>query len=194
MAKKKSVAAPWGNRIIGYGSLPASQFLANESNWRIHPRNQQDAIESVLGEVGFVQSVIVNKRTDSAWGKDRGVETLVDGHMRVEVALSRGEDTIVPVVYVDLTPTEERLVLATFDPIAALAGRDDPKLLSLIDGLDTSVDIAAILQRDKSAVHVEFDAVEKRPAVIVECPNEFQQGELMEKLRADGWVCRAATT
>ena len=47
---------------------------------------------------------------------------VVDGHARVALALSRGEATV-PVLYVDLEPEEEALVLATLDPISAMAGR-----------------------------------------------------------------------
>jgi hypothetical protein len=37
MSKK----TPWRNRIVGSGELPASEFLANPGNWRIHPKPQQ---------------------------------------------------------------------------------------------------------------------------------------------------------
>ena len=45
---------------------------------------------------------------------------VIDGHARVALALTRKEASV-PVLYVDLSPDEERLVLATFDPIGALA-------------------------------------------------------------------------
>lgn len=154
---RKAHAAPWGNRIVGTGELPAGQFLANPANWRIHPTFQQDQMDVILHEVGFVQGVIVNKRTSEEWEPgDRNVETLVDGELRVKRALSRGEDTLVPVTYVDLSPAEERAVLATFDPMSALAGKDDEKQLSLAnevmaDFADTELDIAAILKTEKPA-------------------------------------------
>lgn len=131
MAKRK--AAPWGNRIVDHGELPAGQFLANPANWRTHSIDQDVQLSSVLNDVGFVQSVIVNKRTSTEWGKDKGVETLVDGHLRVKAALGRGEDTMVPVVYVDLSPDEERRILLTFDPIGALAGKDEEMMRALYE-------------------------------------------------------------
>ena len=45
-----------------------------------------------------------------------------------------------PVLYVDLEPDEEALVLATLDPIGAMAGRDDEKLRALL--ADVTVDDA----------------------------------------------------
>jgi len=109
---------PWQNRIIESGEMPAIEFLANPDNWRIHPRNQQEALGGVLDSVGWVQEVIVNKQTGH----------LIDGHLRVTLALRQGEHTPVPYKLVDLTPEEEALILATLDPIAAFAATDREKL------------------------------------------------------------------
>lgn len=200
MAKKKHQSAPFGNRVVGHGTAPAGSFLANEENWRIHPAPQQSALDSVLNAVGFVQTVIVNRRTSKAWGDRRGVETMVDGHLRVQLALSRGEDTEVPYVAVDLEPEEERLVLATLDPLAALAASDDKKLSALVDGIradwpDAGVDLDAILKRDRRSLRelVSFEAKrgENQFVVIVECRDERHQTELLERLLSEGLTCRA---
>jgi hypothetical protein len=108
----------WRNRIVGSGGMRAGDFLANPHNWRIHPKNQQDGLAGVLDTVGWVQEVIVNQRTGF----------LVDGHLRVTLALRKGEDTPVPVKYVDLSEEEEALILAALDPIAAMAATDRAKL------------------------------------------------------------------
>src|SRR6266704_2927845 len=34
----------WRNRIVGHGEEDPEQLLANPKNWRIHPKNQQDAL------------------------------------------------------------------------------------------------------------------------------------------------------
>lgn len=135
MARTK--AAPWGNRILSHGTMRAGDFLANPENWRTHGLAQEAQLTSLLDDVGFVGEVMVNKRTHASWPKGlRGVETMVDGHLRVKAALARGEDTPVPYFYVDLTPEEERRVLLTLDPIGAMAGRDD----DLLAGLRTQVE------------------------------------------------------
>ena len=105
------------NRIIGSGEEPLDNILFNPRNWRIHPLNQQNALKGVLEEVGWVQEVIINKRTGH----------LVDGHLRCQLAAREGAKTI-PVKYVDLSEDEEALVLATLDPIAAMAATDKQKL------------------------------------------------------------------
>lgn len=115
------------SRIVGHGEEAPDQLLANPSNWRIHPKAQQDALAGVLGEVGWVQSVIVNRTTGN----------LVDGHLRVSLALREGTPTI-PVVYVELTPEEENLVLATIDPIGAMAATDKAQLETLLAEVSTN--------------------------------------------------------
>ena len=101
------------NRIIGSGEESLDNILFHPRNWRIHPLNQQDALKGVLEEVGWVQQVIINKRTGN----------LIDGHLRCQLAAREGNKTI-PVLYVDIDEAEEELVLATLDPIAAMAVTD----------------------------------------------------------------------
>jgi ParB-like chromosome segregation protein Spo0J len=100
------------NRIIGSGEEPLDSILFNPRNWRIHPLSQQDALKGVLEEVGWVQQVIVNKRTGN----------LIDGHLRCQLAAREGAQTI-PVVYVDVSEDEEALVLAIEADMADLRER-----------------------------------------------------------------------
>ena len=87
------------DRIPQLRSLDPDQLLANPANFRVHPKAQQEALAGVLDQVGWVQNVLVNQRTGH----------VVDGHLRVGLAISRGEPSV-PVLYVDLSPDEERLV------------------------------------------------------------------------------------
>jgi DNA modification methylase len=119
-----SPAPSWRNRIVGSGEEAPEQLLANPANWRVHPKEQQRALAGSLSEVGWVQQVLVNRTTGH----------VVDGHLRVELAISRGE-SMVPVVYVELSEGEERLVLATLDPLAAMATAEKDALAALLGGL-----------------------------------------------------------
>lgn len=122
MAKKKATA--FRNRIVGHGEEAPDQLLANPANWRIHPQAQQDALAAVLGKVGWVSDVIVNQRTGH----------VVDGHLRVALAITNNEPSV-PVKYVDLAPDEEALILATLDPLAAMAATDKDQLDALLRSL-----------------------------------------------------------
>jgi len=103
----------WQNRIIGYSEEPPNKLVANPANWRIHGQAQQEALGGVLTEVGLVQNIICNKTTGN----------IVDGHLRVAMALQSGQP-MVPVTWVELSEAEEAMVLATLDPIAAMAAAD----------------------------------------------------------------------
>lgn len=111
----------WRNRITGSGTEDPAQLLANPLNWRTHPGPQRDALRGSLSEIGWVQQVLVNTTTGH----------MVDGHARVEEALSRGEASV-PVLYLELSDAEERVVLASLDPIGAMAIPDNAKLAELL--------------------------------------------------------------
>jgi len=112
------------NRIIGYGNEPVDQILFNPLNWRIHPKEQQDGLTGVLEEIGWVQNIVINRTTGH----------LVDGHLRVQLADRAGEKTV-PVTYVELSESEEAIILATIDPIAVLAATDKEKLDDLLHSI-----------------------------------------------------------
>lgn len=119
--------AEWRNRIVDRTEEAPDQLLANPRNWRIHPHSQEQALVAVLDEVGWVTDVVANRRTGF----------VVDGHLRVAAAITRGEKSV-PVTWVDLSDEEEALILATFDPIAGLAVPDQTQLDALFT--DISVD------------------------------------------------------
>lgn len=119
----------WKNRIVGTGEVAPDQLLANDQNFRRHPKHQQEAMRGVLDEIGFVQNVIVNRITNR----------VVDGHLRIELALRHDQPTI-PVVYVELTEAEELLALATLDPIGAMAETDREVLGKLLGDLENRPD------------------------------------------------------
>lgn len=108
------------DRIKELIRVKASELRANASNWREHGEQQKSAMSGILEEVGYVDGLIAVR-------DKKGVLTLVNGHMRKEVS----GDEEVPVLVVDLTPAEVKKVLATFDPIGAMAKTQDDALAKL---------------------------------------------------------------
>jgi len=138
----------WRNRIVGSADVPPGDLVANPRNWRAHPDAQRGALEGVLDEVGWVQQVVVNKRTGF----------ILDGHLRVALALSRKEPTI-PVLYVDLDEDEEKLTLATLDPLAAAAETDPEALADLLSDVQTGNDaVRDLLDSLAEGIGREFDS------------------------------------
>lgn len=165
----------WKTRIVGHGNEDPNDLLANPRNWRIHPKAQQDALAGALDQVGWVQQVTVNRTTGH----------LVDGHLRVELALRREEPTV-PVTYVELTPEEEGLVLASLDPIAAMAATDKQQLAALLGEVvvtdEALVTMLADLASDTGAIVPDFAPIsaeeqgrldEKARVICPNCSHEF---------------------
>jgi DNA modification methylase len=133
-------ASPWERRIVDHAVVAPSTLLAHPQNWRRHPEAQRRAMRAVLDDVGWVQSVIVNRETGH----------ILDGHLRVEEAVARGE-ALVPVGYVELTAEQERRVLALFDPIGALASPDPAALADLLASFEVTDGELKVLLADLAA-------------------------------------------
>ena len=112
--------------IVEYGTKPADQFMVNPRNPRRHPKNQREAVADSLGRVGFIAPVIENRQTGH----------LLDGHERVWQALQE-DNADVPYVVVDVAEADEAYVLATFDPMTALAEIDAEAFAELLKEVQT---------------------------------------------------------
>ena len=111
------------NRIKEYKTVRGSELIDNPLNWRKHPAAQKNAMMAILEDVGYADTIKV-------------VETpaglmIIDGHLRKEISAK----TDVPVLVLDLTPEEQEIMLATFDPIAAMAETDELALNSLLESI-----------------------------------------------------------
>ncbi|MEX1253324.1 MAG: hypothetical protein WEE64_03190, partial [Dehalococcoidia bacterium] len=100
--------------------------MPHPENWRLHSSYQADAMTGALNEVGWVQNVVVNRQTGR----------ILDGHLRVQLAMDNGEPTV-PVSYVDVSEDEERLILATFDPLGQMASAAGETLAALTGELES---------------------------------------------------------
>lgn len=112
------------NRIVELRRVKASELRRNPKNWRQHPEGQRSALAELLGTVGFVGAGI---------GRDteNGIE-LIDGHLRADLA----DDNDMPVLIVDLNEDEAAKVLATYDPLSALAIPDVDAFKLLLTGIE----------------------------------------------------------
>jgi len=132
-------------RITGFATKKASAFKFHPLNFRRHGEVQRAALRTMLGDVGWVQGVIENKRTGN----------LIDGHARIEEALRDDPNQAVPYVTVDLSRAEERAILATLDQIGAMAETDPAALRQLyretIAGMPELADLLATLHGDGAA-------------------------------------------
>lgn len=114
------------DRIVALERVKASDLVSNPKNWRKHPKAQRSALDGLLAEVGFAGAVLARRV-----GKKLMV---IDGHLRKDLV----GDHEVPVLVTDLSEAEADKVLATYDPIAAMATRDDGLLAELLKGITTN--------------------------------------------------------
>lgn len=163
----------WQNRIVGYGEEAPDQLLAHPDNFRVHPKHQQDALAGVLAEVGVVQNILVNRTTGR----------LIDGHLRVSLALRDGQPSV-PVTYVELSEAEERLVLATLDPIAALATTDAAKLDALLRDVSTG---EAAVQAMLAGLAEEAGILGGLPEAGDDAPVEVDETSVTRTQPGDVW-------
>jgi len=125
------------DRVIELRRVPSAELAKNPKNWRSHPKHQLSALRGILDDVGFAGAVLARQ------GPDGGL-VLIDGHLRKDTLA--GET--IPVLVTDLTEEEADKVLATFDPIGAMATRDDATLQQLLTTLSSSnAEVNALLER-----------------------------------------------
>jgi ParB/Sulfiredoxin domain len=158
---------PWRSRIVGHGEVNPHDLKLNPLNWRKHPKAQQAAMSGALESVGWVQSILVNQQTGH----------VLDGHLRVWLAMERNE-AAVPVVYVDVSLDEERLILATLDPLAAMAEAESESLSKLLDEVSTG---DAALQALLADVYAEATKGSKEKDAAVGEPHYKIAPELLER-------------
>lgn len=183
----------WQNRIVGHADVPPDQLLANPANFRRHPRTQQDALSGVIGQIGYLDPVIATQDG-----------TVIDGHLRVELAMRAGQPTI-PVTYVDLTEAEANLALATMDPISAMAYHDAANLDALLREVSTDdaavsallsdlAESAGIIPGMDAPLEPGEDRYREQYGVIVMCTDEAHQQRVYGELQAAGHECRIVVT
>ena len=182
------------DRVKELRRVPASALRPNPRNWRTHPPEQQAALRGVLDEVGFAGALLARELAD-------GSLELVDGHLRTEAA----PDALLPVLVLDVTEEEAAKLLATHDPLGAMAGIDREKLTELLEGIEfESPDLGALFDRlaaEAEELATEIAHASDRPEVtileafqvVVECADEVEQQAVYQQMRSEGYRCRVLT-
>jgi hypothetical protein len=115
------------DRIKELRRVRAKDLLPNGKNWRRHPPAQVAALRGLLDEIGYVDVLIARELPD-------GRLVLIDGHLRRDST----PDQEVPVIVVDVTEEEADKILATLDPLAAMAELDSERITSLLATVQTN--------------------------------------------------------
>jgi hypothetical protein len=116
------------NRVMGVAMIMPAQVHAHEDNWRTHPEEQKKAMEGVLKQIGMAGALLAYFSE-----KYNGEITYVDGHLRKEMHPRKKWPTLV----LDINDEEADLVLATHDPLSAMAEADAAAFETLHDRINT---------------------------------------------------------
>src|SRR6266496_4982710 len=108
------------DRVMELLRVRAGDLVANPGNWRRHPERQRAALQALLRDIGYADALLARREGDAL--------VLVDGHLRQ----SLDPDQVVPVLVLDVSEEEADTLLATVDPLAALARPDPEALASLL--------------------------------------------------------------
>lgn len=133
---------PFRDRIKGLRRVRAGDIRPNPKNWRTHPPEQQAALRGLLGAIGYCDALIARQLPDG------GLE-LVDGHLRAETT----PDQKVPVLILDVTQDEADTLLATLDPLAAMAGSSREAVDALLRTIDIDDEAIATMLANLQMQH-----------------------------------------
>jgi hypothetical protein len=129
----------------------------NPRNWRKHPEQQKKLLNAMIKEVGYAGALLWNEQT----GK------LIDGHARRDLAIANKEK-LVPVLVGSWTEAEEKKILATLDPIAAMAEQADELYRELLGGMETeSEDLKAWCDNMMMSLSTDMEPDKLDPPLIV---------------------------
>jgi len=155
------------DRIKELRRVPADQLQPNPKNWRKHPESQANALRGVLAEVGIASAVLARETPE-------GGLMLIDGHLRTET-LHNAE---IPVLVLDVSEEEADKILATFDPLGAMAESDADALRALLEEVETGsqelADMLTALAEDAGVYAVPTDPANDANAEWQGMP-EFEQ-------------------
>jgi len=116
------------DRIVELKRIKGKDLLPHPLNPRVLPARQREVLASVLEDLGMADRLLAYYSERNGGGL-----TLIDGHER-----SRDfADLEWPVLITDLNDQEADALLATLDPIAALAIIDERMQQDLLASLDT---------------------------------------------------------
>jgi ParB-like chromosome segregation protein Spo0J len=163
-----------------------------------HPRNANngdvEAIKKSLAVNGWYGSVVVNTST----------KHILAGNHRVMAAKALGWETV-PVQWVDVTPEEELRILVVDNRTTRIGQDDTTKITDILAelantpiGLDGTgygaADLDALidgLAGATSDLNADEQYINETFSILIECNDENQQTNILDRLTEEGLKCRA---
>lgn len=177
--------------------IEPDQLTEHPENWKTHPDPQVDGLESVIGKVGWAGALLYNETTGR----------LLDGHARKKLDPKLLVNGKVPVLVGSWAEDDERLILATLDPLGSMAEANDAALNELLAQLEAETpQMQALLDAlakeellpDKESDEPDLTdtdfSYQSQFGVIVMCDDEAHQERVYEELKGHGYNCKVVVT
>jgi hypothetical protein len=169
-------------------------------NYRHHPPEQVAEICKSIRAHGQVKNIIVNPE---------GI--ILCGHGVVQAAQEMGQPEVAVFVF-DGTEAEQRKLMVADNELSRMAEDDERSLMSLLREIDedfgdlrgTGWDERAMKDRLDALAAEDFESgeyddlppndlgdIDAKWMVVIECADEMQQTELLERFMQEGLQCRA---
>ena len=177
------------NRIVRHVRIRAGDLVPHEMNPRRHSEAQRAALARLYEEIGFARSLLAYTLPD-------GRLKLIDGHLRA----SMDPEQEVDVEVLDVSDAEARALLLAIDPLAQLAGYE----------ADALAELREIVEKDSKAIQSLWQAIAESSAetkkrlddavdsglldqflIVIECHDEAEQRQLLERFHKEGLACQA---
>ena len=123
----KQKPTDYRNRIKALEYVNSADLAAHPGNWREHPAAQAEALKGVLAEVGIAGALLAYRSE-----RQGGALVVIDGHLRKDAAPQKW-----PVLILDVDDAEADYLLATHDPLAAMATADAGALDALLSSVQS---------------------------------------------------------
>lgn len=150
------------DRIKELRRVTASDLRPDPDNWRKHPPQQRAALQGILREIGYADALLARETPSGLM--------LIDGHLRADL----DPDAEVPVLVVDLDEDEAHKLMATLDPLAAMAETDQAALESLLQRISTEEEAVSDLLASLATAE-EATPPKEDPGPQIDRAEELQQ-------------------
>jgi hypothetical protein len=195
MARKRHEAPAWRNRVKELRYVRPAELADHPLQWRVHPETQAAALKGILGEIGIAGALLAYESPTTGL-------TSIDGHLRK----SLDADVPWPTLILDVDDAEAAMLLATHDPLAAMASSDTAQLTALLHSVQSGeAGVQALLSQLAEDAGIAPPREERMPEpgdaptetiadsyqILITCDSEAEQRELLARFTAEGLQCKA---
>lgn len=167
------------NRIKELRQVRAGDLIPDPRNWRRHEPEQRAALEAMLDSIGYAGAAIAREAPEGL--------ILIDGHLRADL----DPEQLIPVLITDVDESEAGQLLASIDPLGAMATPDIDLFAALVETHRADLP-AELLDNFPMLYPAPAPEVIVTDAAVAESPgtalvwNKLKRGDTIDAIWIDG--------